>query len=185
MSPNTALADAPVSPFQKVDKTGIIGGIASVIENGIDAAHTGLEGDGMTANTYGIAIILFTLLVRTITLPLTKMQLESSTQMQQIQPLQKKIQAAFPSKNQEQAKKPAYGTTLPGGQYQSVGWLLSSFGTDPCLHLIVPCVDEPRRGRQATRRIFVASQLGGPHLRRTNGQLVLIHLQRKPSAWLA
>jgi YidC/Oxa1 family membrane protein insertase len=104
LSPQSALADAPVSPFQKVDKTGIIGGIASVIENGIDAAHTGLEGDGMTANTYGIAIILFTLLVRTITLPLTKMQLESSTQMQQIQPLQKKIQAAFPSKNQEQAK---------------------------------------------------------------------------------
>eukprot|EP00746_Dinoflagellata_sp_MGD_P013444 gnl/MRDRNA2_/MRDRNA2_129051_c0_seq1.p1 gnl/MRDRNA2_/MRDRNA2_129051_c0~~gnl/MRDRNA2_/MRDRNA2_129051_c0_seq1.p1 ORF type:complete len:511 (-),score=91.51 gnl/MRDRNA2_/MRDRNA2_129051_c0_seq1:25-1557(-) len=104
LSPQSALADAPVSAFNKVDKTGLIGGVASLIENGIDAAHTGLEGSGMTANTYGISICLFTLLVRTITLPLTKIQLESSTKMQQIQPLQKKIQAAFPRKSQEQAK---------------------------------------------------------------------------------
>lgn len=104
LGPNAALADQPVSPFQRVDKTGIIGGAASIIENGIDTAHNGLAGAGWSANTYGISIVLFTLLIRTLTFPLTKTQLESSVKVQQIAPLQKKIQAAFPGKNQEQTK---------------------------------------------------------------------------------
>jgi YidC/Oxa1 family membrane protein insertase len=103
------LAEQAVSAFQKVDKTGPIGFIATGIENGIIAAHEGLAGAGMTENSYGISICLFTLLIRTVTLPLTQTQLTSSVKMQQLQPLQKRIQAAFtnPTPEQEQQKNQA------------------------------------------------------------------------------
>jgi YidC/Oxa1 family membrane protein insertase len=106
--PSVALAEeaaAPLSPFQKVDKTGVIGGAASIIENGIELAHNGLANSGLTSNTYGISICLFTLLIRTLTLPLTQAQLESTTKMQQIQPLTKKIQALYCKKSQEEQKQ--------------------------------------------------------------------------------
>lgn len=108
LSPGIAWAEqaaAPLSPFQKVDKTGVIGGAASIIESGIELAHNGLSNAGLTSNTYGISICLFTLLIRTLTLPLTQAQLESTTKMQQIQPLTKKIAALYPKKNQEEQKQ--------------------------------------------------------------------------------
>jgi YidC/Oxa1 family membrane protein insertase len=96
-------AEEAVSQYSKVDKTGFIGGIANVIENGIDLAHNGLMKIGMQ-NTYGISICLFTLLIKMITLPLTTSQLESTAKMQQLTPLQQKITAAFPNPEQEQQK---------------------------------------------------------------------------------
>merc|ERR1719265_2600270 len=54
-----AAAEEALSPFQKVDKTGPIGFVASLIEGGIDLAHEGLNNAGLEY-TYGISICLFT-----------------------------------------------------------------------------------------------------------------------------
>ena len=96
-------ADAIASPYSKVDKTGVIGGIANVIEAGIDLAHEGLAKAGVPG-TYGISICLFTALIKTITLPLTTQQLESTAKMQKLTPLQRKITDAFPRPEDEQTK---------------------------------------------------------------------------------
>ena len=50
-----------VSRYSTVDKTGFIGFFADYIEQAIDLIHKGLQGAGLH-NTYGISIIIFTLL---------------------------------------------------------------------------------------------------------------------------
>lgn len=52
---------------------------------------------GVGSNSWGISIILLTLLVKAVTFPLTKQQLESTTKMQAMQPEIKKIQAKYQS----------------------------------------------------------------------------------------
>ena len=49
----------------------------------------------------GVGIILFTLLIRTILLPVFQYQMTSSRKMQEIQPLVKEIQAKYPGKDLE------------------------------------------------------------------------------------
>mmetsp|Transcript_8338 Transcript_8338/g.18672 ORF Transcript_8338/g.18672 Transcript_8338/m.18672 type:complete len:343 (-) Transcript_8338:173-1201(-) len=80
--------DAGASLYSKVDKTGFIGGIAEQIENAIDF------GRGVV-KSYGLSIILFTCLLKVVTLPLTQQQLESTTKMQKLAPLQKTIQEKY------------------------------------------------------------------------------------------
>mmetsp|Transcript_4182 Transcript_4182/g.4334 ORF Transcript_4182/g.4334 Transcript_4182/m.4334 type:complete len:456 (+) Transcript_4182:68-1435(+) len=105
---NLADADVAAAPagevslYSKVDKTGFIGGCASYVEQGIDLSHNLLMKAGLQ-NTYGFSIILFTILIKAVTLPLTTAQLESTTKMQKLTPLQKRIQERFaddePTKN--------------------------------------------------------------------------------------
>lgn len=83
-------AAASISPYSKVDRTGFIGSIAEQIENAITFGHKVLEGLGIK-NTYGYAIVIFTLLVKALTLPLTSTQLQSTNKMQAIAPFQQKI----------------------------------------------------------------------------------------------
>ncbi|KAH8055613.1 membrane insertase [Aureococcus anophagefferens] len=47
--------------------------------------------------SYGVAIVLFTLLLKAVTFPLNYQQIESTTKMQALQPAIKRIQAKFPS----------------------------------------------------------------------------------------
>jgi len=97
---NLADADVAAAPagevslYSKVDKTGFIGGCASYIEQAIDLSHSLLQKLGIQ-NTYGFSIILFTILIKTVTLPLTTSQLESTTKMQKLTPLQKQIQERY------------------------------------------------------------------------------------------
>jgi YidC/Oxa1 family membrane protein insertase len=83
-----------------VDKTGVIGFIATYIEQAIDLFHNTLPGK----ETYGFSIIIFTCLIKALTLPLTKTQLESTTRMQKLTPLQEKIKAAYPREQDEQMR---------------------------------------------------------------------------------
>jgi len=85
---------ATVSPYSKVDRTGFIGSIASVIETAIEFGHNALQGGGM-GNTYGFSILIFTMLIKAATLPLTSAQLESTSKLQAIAPLQQKIIAKY------------------------------------------------------------------------------------------
>ena len=49
----------------------------------------------------GVGIILFTLLIRTVLLPVFQYQMNSSRKMQEVQPLVKEIQAKYPGKDLE------------------------------------------------------------------------------------
>lgn len=93
-SATTTAAAGPISPYAKVDKEGFIGTLAAGIETAIDFGHKVLEGMGLK-NTYGYSIILFTCLVKAATLPLTSAQLESTSKLQALAPLQQKIQAKY------------------------------------------------------------------------------------------
>lgn len=92
-----------VSRYATVDKSGFIGGIATGIEIAIDAGHSLLNKVGVQYS-YGFSIALFTLLIKAATLPLTITQLESTTKMQKLTPLQTKITNAFPNPEDEQTK---------------------------------------------------------------------------------
>lgn len=85
---------ANVSPYSKVDKTGPIGFAAGYIEQVIDFFRDVLGKAGI-ANGYGFSIIAFTLIIKALTLPLTKTQMESTAKMQRLTPLQKKIQEKY------------------------------------------------------------------------------------------
>lgn len=47
------------------------------------------------SNTYGLAIIAFTVLIKLVTLPLNYKQIESTTQMQAIQPMVRCVAVAI------------------------------------------------------------------------------------------
>ena len=105
VAPPSPTADpGAVSLYSKVDKTGVIGGIAgTIIEPVIDFFHTTLNGVGIKYS-YGFSIIAFTFIVKLLTLPLTTAQLTSTTKMQKLTPLQQKIQAKYTSPEDEQTK---------------------------------------------------------------------------------
>jgi len=63
-------------------------------EFGITALHELLQGLGVQ-NSYGPAIILFTIGVKALTFPLTKQQIESTTKMQAIAPAAKALQEKY------------------------------------------------------------------------------------------
>jgi membrane protein insertase Oxa1/YidC/SpoIIIJ len=92
---------AESSPYTKVDKTGVIGFLSSGIEQAIDISHNLLVTAGVQYS-YGFAIIIFTILIKALTLPLTSIQLESTNKMQKLTPLQKVIQEKYA--NDEQTK---------------------------------------------------------------------------------
>lgn len=90
---------AASSPYTKVDKTGFIGGIADVIEKALVLGHTTLQSTGLQY-TYGLTIILFTVLVKAATLPLLSVQLESTSKLQAIAPMQKEITEKYADNDQ-------------------------------------------------------------------------------------
>ena len=71
-----------------IDKSGWFGGIVQAMESVITFLHD-------VVGSYGIAIVLFTLILKVATFPLNKAQIESTTKMQALQPAIKKIQATY------------------------------------------------------------------------------------------
>ena len=74
------------------NKSGFLGGIANVLEStleGIDGVLAAVH----VPYSYGFSIIALTLLVKVVTFPLSKKQIESTTAMQALQPRVKDLQA--------------------------------------------------------------------------------------------
>lgn len=99
-------ADFPAVPAPVVEtaaaatteaaQKGWFDGIVWVVEQGIQTLH-GVLGDG----SYGVSIIMFTLIIKAVTLPLNYAQIESTTRMQQLQPAIKMIQAKYSNDPQQ------------------------------------------------------------------------------------
>lgn len=125
---NLADASEVATPGGKpVDKTGVIGFIANYIEQAIDLFHNTIPGK----ETYGYSIILFTCLIKALTLPLTKTQLESTARMQQLTPLQNRIKAAYPREADEQVRNQALSQLFQIAQVNPVAGCLPAIAQIP------------------------------------------------------
>lgn len=118
------LAEEAVSAYSKVDKTGFIGFFATYIEVAIDFGRTLFQKLGVD-NAYGYSIILFTVFIKAVTLPLTTQQLESTTKMQKLQPLQKEIQAKFA--NDEDTKNKLLSQLFQAAEVNPLAGCLPAF----------------------------------------------------------
>ena len=79
---------AELENAEPIDKSGWFGGIVQAMESVITFLHD-------VVGSYGVAIVLFTLILKAATFPLNKAQIESTTKMQALQPAIKKIQATY------------------------------------------------------------------------------------------
>jgi hypothetical protein len=77
---SVAAADA-VTQVAKQDP-GWFGFLTEPIAVLLQAIHTGLGAAGMSSNSWGVSIVALTVLIKVVTFPLTKTQLESTNKMQ-------------------------------------------------------------------------------------------------------
>lgn len=78
------------------DGNGWFGFLTIPIMGLLQLIHTGVS-NVAGSNSWGISIILLTVLIKVLTFPLTKTQLESTTRMQAMQPAMKEIQNKYQS----------------------------------------------------------------------------------------
>jgi len=76
---------------------GWFGFFAGPIEFLLQTIHKTLVAVGMPANAWGVSIVAVTVVIKILTYPLTKSQLESTSKMQTLQPTIKDIQAKYQS----------------------------------------------------------------------------------------
>lgn len=90
-----AVVDAAVDAAK--NDNGWIGFLTGPIEAFLELIHSAFVSVGMSSNAWGISIIVLTLIIKVVTYPLTKTQLESTVKMQTLQPIVKDIQAKYAS----------------------------------------------------------------------------------------
>jgi len=76
---------------------GGFGFLAAPIEGALEILHSIFSSVGMTSDSWGVAIVAMTFLIKLLTFPLTKTQMESTVKMQAIQPQMKELQAKYQS----------------------------------------------------------------------------------------
>jgi YidC/Oxa1 family membrane protein insertase len=76
---------------------GWFGFLEAPISGLLQILHSALVSVGLDSNAWGISIILITVLIKAVTFPLTKTQLESTVKMQAMQPAIKELQAKYQS----------------------------------------------------------------------------------------
>jgi YidC/Oxa1 family membrane protein insertase len=76
---------------------GWFGFLTLPIEFLLKLIHTALTSVGMSADAWGVSIIAMTVVIKALTFPLTKSQLESTNKMQALQPTVKALQAKYQS----------------------------------------------------------------------------------------
>ena len=79
------------------DGNGWFGFLAGPIEGLLQIIHSSLVAVGMPSNAWGVSIAVMTLVIKLVTYPLTKQQLESTSKMQALQPQIKALQAKYQS----------------------------------------------------------------------------------------
>lgn len=78
----SAVMDAATEGASTAVKSGWFGFLTAPIEGLLVLIHSSMVAMGVTSNAWGLSIILLTLLVKAVTFPLTKTQLESTNKMQ-------------------------------------------------------------------------------------------------------
>lgn len=93
---STDAAAATVDAATDAANGGWFGFLTVPIEGLLQVIHSVVAGTG-SANSWGVSIIILTLLIKVVTFPLTKTQLESTNKMQAMQPAIKELQAKYQS----------------------------------------------------------------------------------------
>lgn len=93
---SSAVADTAAAAADAPPDYGWFGFLTVPIEGLIQIIHSLIAGTG-TANAWGASIIVLTLLIKLVTFPLTKTQLESTNKMQAMAPAIKEIQLKYQS----------------------------------------------------------------------------------------
>jgi YidC/Oxa1 family membrane protein insertase len=98
----TAAADATSSAAAAAtdaaaNNPGWFGFLTGPIEGLLQIIHSALVAVGVSADAWGVSIIMMTVIIKVLTFPLTKTQLESTNKMQAIQPAVKELQAKYQS----------------------------------------------------------------------------------------
>lgn len=101
--PNLLLSDETVSAVSDAvapaasQGSGPFGFLQGPIEALLQIIHGGLTTVGVSEDSWGATIIMMTVLIKLLTYPLTKTQLESTNKMQMLQPVVKDIQGKYQS----------------------------------------------------------------------------------------
>ncbi|KAL7541530.1 hypothetical protein ACHAXR_011003 [Thalassiosira sp. AJA248-18] len=90
-------ASAAVDAAAAGSGNGWFGFLTLPIESLLQIIHGGLTSVGMSADAWGVSIIAMTVVIKALTFPLTKSQLESTNKMQALQPTIKGLQAKYQS----------------------------------------------------------------------------------------
>lgn len=93
----SAVVSDPAVQDAAATNNGWFGFLTGPIEFLLQLIHQGFGAVGLEANSWGLSIIAMTVLVKLVTYPLTKQQLESTTKMQSLQPVIKGIQSTYAS----------------------------------------------------------------------------------------
>jgi len=96
----SAVPDGTTEVVDAGSQAGWFGFLAEPIEGALKLLHS-------VAGSWGVSIILMTLLIKGVTFPLTKTQLEGTSKMQVMQPLVKELQAKYQSNPEVMNKKVA------------------------------------------------------------------------------
>jgi YidC/Oxa1 family membrane protein insertase len=91
-----ATADAATEAAAS-DDGGWFGFLTLPIEGLLQIIHSALVMVGVSSNAWGVSIVVLTILIKVLTFPLTKTQLESTNKMQAMQPAIKELQAKYQS----------------------------------------------------------------------------------------
>lgn len=97
VAPVATAVDPAVAGEVVEKKSGWFGFLTVPIEGLLQSIHAVLTGAGMDANSWGVSIVALTVLIKILTFPLTKTQLESTNKMQAMQPAVKETQAKYQS----------------------------------------------------------------------------------------
>lgn len=79
------------------NNNGWFGFLTGPIEGLLKLIHQALVAVGLSEDAWGVTIIAMTLIIKAVTFPLTKTQLESTNKMQKMQPAIKELQAKYQS----------------------------------------------------------------------------------------
>jgi len=96
-----AVTDAPFPAGDAApaadDGNGWFGFLTGPIAGLLYLIHSAFQAVGMESNAWGVSIVALTVLIKVVTFPLTKTQLESTNKMQALQPSIKAVQAKYQS----------------------------------------------------------------------------------------
>ncbi|KAJ7947671.1 Inner membrane protein ALBINO3, chloroplastic [Quillaja saponaria] len=126
--------------------------VLKVLKDGLDAVHV--------PYSYGFAIILLTVIVKVVTLPLTKQQVESTLAMQNLQPKIKAIQERY-SGNQERIQLETSRLYRQAGVNPLAG-CLPTLATIPVFIGLYQALSNVANEGLLTEGFFWIPSLGGP-----------------------
>jgi len=142
-----------------IQKGGWLGPITDALEAVLTGIDGGLEKLGVPYS-YGFAILFLTLLVKAVTFPLTKKQVEGSIQMQAIQPKVKELQAMYA--NDPERLQMETARLYKEANFNPLAGCLPTFATLPVFIGLYRALSNAAAEGLLTDGFFWIPSLGGP-----------------------